>query len=140
MDLNTYEQPHTELLNLTLSSFSLFFTNYKADPKAWDICLWCLEECHILIDNAEWGWCLNPAPRIFVQLTALLSTMLFAPSTRRLRPGASINQDAFAMTSSGSSLTLEQTPLRSLLTLASRPGSKLHEHASNPNSAPPLPT
>jgi len=38
-DLNTYEQPHMELLNLTLSSFSLFFTNYKADPKAWDICL-----------------------------------------------------------------------------------------------------
>ena len=54
-DLNTHKQPHIELLNLTLSSFSQFFTDYKADPKAWDICLRCLEECHIPIDNAKWG-------------------------------------------------------------------------------------
>jgi len=53
-DLNTYEQTHIELLNQTLSSFSHFFTDYKADPKAWDICLRCLEECHIPIDNTEW--------------------------------------------------------------------------------------
>ena len=53
-DLNSYETPHIELLNQTFSSFSRFFTDYKADPKAWDICLRCLDECHIPINDAEW--------------------------------------------------------------------------------------
>jgi len=53
-DLNTYKSQHIELINQTFSSFSHFFTNYKSDPQAWDICLCCLEECHIPIDKAEW--------------------------------------------------------------------------------------
>jgi len=54
-DLNTIDNTQINLLNQTFSSFSRFFTDYKADPVAWDICLHCLEECHIPIDQAEWG-------------------------------------------------------------------------------------
>lgn len=53
-DLNSQEYSHFDLLNKTISSFSRFFTNYKAKPEDWDICLQCLEECLIDIDQAEW--------------------------------------------------------------------------------------
>jgi len=53
-DLNPSDTTQINLLNQTLSSFSRFFTNFKVDPAAWDICLRCLEECHIPIDKADW--------------------------------------------------------------------------------------
>ena len=54
VDLNTNDNAQIDLLNQTFSSFSHFFTDYKADPVAWDICLHCLEECHVPIDKAKW--------------------------------------------------------------------------------------
>jgi len=53
-DLNTNDNTQIDLLNQTFSSFSRLFTDYKANPAAWDICLHCLEECHIPIDKAKW--------------------------------------------------------------------------------------
>lgn len=53
--LNNLSYEESEALNLlssTLSSLSSFTTSYKANPEQWNICLRCLEECNVSIDDA----------------------------------------------------------------------------------------
>ena len=53
--LNNLSAEESEALNLlssTLSSLSSFTTSYKANPEHWNICLRCLEECNVSIDDA----------------------------------------------------------------------------------------
>ena len=50
--LSHEESEALSLLSSTLSALSSFTTSYKANPEHWDICLCCLEECNLSIDNA----------------------------------------------------------------------------------------
>jgi hypothetical protein len=51
-NLSDEESEALSLLSSTLSALSSFTTSYKANPEHWDICLRCLEECNVSVDDA----------------------------------------------------------------------------------------
>jgi len=52
--LNRDEQHLINLFWETTSSLTDFFTDFQSSPDTWELCLHCLEQCHIDLSKADW--------------------------------------------------------------------------------------
>jgi len=48
------EQHLINLFKETTSSLTDFFTDFRSSPDTWELCLRCLEQCHIDLTEADW--------------------------------------------------------------------------------------